>query len=300
MSDPLFQELLARLERDLEPLPDKPDETPQGTLACLWALAEGKPLALCEVDPAGLGPLDEAGRQALRALVERRLAGVPLAHLTGRQDFMGVVLLASPEALVPRRETEILGRGALAKVRACDRAEPRVVDLCTGCGNVALAIAVNAPQARVCGSDLAPEAVALARRNAEFLGRPDVTFVVGDLAAPFDNEDFRGRIDVLTCNPPYISSAKVGDMAPEIARHEPRLAFDGGPFGIRILQRLLQDAPRLVRPGGWLLFEVGLGQGEPMRKRLAGMPAFTDIEAMSDGGGAVRALAARIVPVTGA
>ena len=295
MDHPLYRELLGRLEQDLDVLPDKPDETPASTLDCLWALAAGQRLALSQVESAALGALDPAGQAQVRDLVARRLGGEPLAHLTGRQDFMGVVLLASAAALVPRRETELLGWSALARVQACEAPAPLVVDLCTGCGNLALAVALQAPQARVWGSDLAEEAVALAIENARFVGRPDVTFWVGDLAAPFDNPEFLGQVDVLTCNPPYISSAKVEAMHPEISGHEPRLAFDGGPFGVKILQRLLKDAPRLLKPGGWLLFEVGLGQGEPMRKRLSGLPDFGEVEAIADDHGDVRVLAARRV-----
>jgi len=293
VKDPLYDDLLQRLETGLEILPDKPDETPRATLDCLWALAAGTPLAISETRTHAATALDDAQQRHLQELVARRLAGEPLAHLTGRQDFLDVVLLAGPAALVPRRETELLARAALAKIAADEDASPVVIDLCTGCGNVALALAVHAPQARVRGCDLSAEAVALARKNAEFIGRPDVEFRVGDLAEPFTTPDFRGRVDVVTCNPPYISSAKVEAMHPEISGHEPRLAFDGGPFGIKILQRLLKDAPRLLKPGGWLLFEVGLGQGEPMRKRLQGLADFSAVEAVCDANGDIRALAAR-------
>lgn len=292
--NPLYQSLMARLERDLEILPDKPDETPRNTLDCLWALAAGQPLALSQAGSAVIGDLDEAARTALSALVERRLRGVPLAHLTGRQDFMGIVLRSSEAALVPRRETEILGRAALERIDGMDVASPRVVDLCTGCGNLALAMAVHAPHARVWGSDLSEEAVGLARENAAFIGRTDVTFLVGDLAEPFDNDEFLGAVDVLTCNPPYISSGKVDRLHQEIADHEPRLAFDGGPFGIRIIQRLIKDAPRLLRPGGWLLFELGLGQGDGMKQRLERMDAFEEVIPYPDENGDVRVLAASI------
>jgi len=99
---------------------------------------------------------------------------------------------------------------------------------------------------------------------------------------------------VLTCNPPYISSAKVGQMAEEISAHEPRLAFDGGPFGVAILMRLLQDAPKFLKPGGWLAFEVGLGQGPAMQKRLTSAGVYHDIRTLADHSGAIRALAARV------
>jgi release factor glutamine methyltransferase len=293
MDHPLCQELLARLDRELEILPDKPDETPDNTLNCLLALVAGRRLSLSQAASIERMELDPTAQGRLRELVESRLASVPLAHLTGRQDFMGLVFLASEAALVPRRETELLGWQALAKIRSTVAVTPLVVDLCTGCGNLALALAIHAPQARIWGSDLSLEAIELARENARFVGRPDVTFLAGDLAEPFDSEEFLGRVDVLVCNPPYISSAKVETMRTEIRDHEPRLAFDGGPFGIKILLRLIKEASRLLKPGGWLLFEVGLGQGEPMSKRLAGLAAFAEVESIQDVNGHVRVLAAR-------
>jgi release factor glutamine methyltransferase len=228
--------------------------------------------------------------------MQRRLAGVPLAHLTHRQRFVDMEMLAGSEALVPRRETELLARAGidLARQIATRQASVRVVDVCTGSGNVALAIACHVSVAKVFAADLSEEAVTLARRNAEHLKLQARTeFRAGDLLAPFDTSDFHGTVDVLTCNPPYISSAKVEQMHGEISQHEPHLAFDGGPFGVAILMRLLQDAPRFIRPGGWLAFEVGLGQGPAMAKRLEKLARVTEVRPLSDEHGAIRALVAR-------
>ncbi|MFA7429376.1 MAG: hypothetical protein WCZ23_04375 [Rhodospirillaceae bacterium] len=139
----------------------------------------------------------------------------------------------------------------------------------------------------------AGQPLAASQANARFIGRPDVTFACGDLAEPFESEEFLGVVDVVTCNLPYVSSAKVDTMHQDIRDHEPRLALDGGPFGIHIIQRLIQDAPRLLKPGGWLLFEVGLGQGEGIRQRLARCPAFDVIGSNPDTYGDIRVLAAR-------
>ena len=290
--EPFYDDLLKRLEAGLEALPDKPDETPRATLDCLWATAAGTPLATSEAGTYVKRDLDDTQHEHLRGLVARRLAGEPLAHVTGRQDFMGIVLRTSPAALIPRRETELLTGAALLRLAALERATPMIVDVCTGSGNVALALAMHAPRARVWGGDLCDHAIDLARSNALFVGRPDVEFRVGDLTEPFATPEFLGQVDVVTCNPPYISSDKFEAMHPEISGHEPRLAFDGGPFGIYVLMRLLEEAPLLLRRGGWLLFEVGLGQGEPLRKRLAVLPAFSAVESVLDGNGVVKALAA--------
>ncbi|HJT97028.1 MAG TPA: peptide chain release factor N(5)-glutamine methyltransferase [Rhodanobacteraceae bacterium] len=285
--DPTFATLRDRLAAGTTMLPDKPEETPEASLRALWLAAAGRPMSVVAAASADLPPLDDAGLARLGELVERRIAGIPLAHLTGRQRFLDLELLAGAEALVPRRETELLARAAIELARGIDA--PTVVDVCTGSGNVALALARHVPGARVFGADLSEEALVLARRNADLLGLA-VEFRQGDLLAPFDSAAFLGRVDLLTCNPPYISSSKVGQMAEEIAGHEPRLAFDGGPLGVTILMRLVQQAPRFVKPGGWLAFEVGLGQGPALVRRLKGNVAYRDVRELADENGAVRAI----------
>ena len=102
-----------------------------------------------------------------------------------------------------------------------------------------------------------------------------------------------GSVDLLTCNPPYISSGKVDAMDEEIANYEPRLAFDGGPFGIKILQRLIKEAPRFIKPGGWLAFEIGLGQGPAWVQRLEKTNKFNDVCPVKDRAGDIRAVLAQ-------
>jgi release factor glutamine methyltransferase len=292
----LMRELLSQLESGLRTLPDKPEETAASALRALWHLAAGDrlspPLALSRP----LAVLDSRQMEHLRALVQRRLSGTPLAHLTERQHFMGLEMIAGPGALIPRRETEIVARAAvnLARRLAGERGSVMVVDVCTGSGNVAVAVAVAEPRATVFASDLSEDAVALARRNVEHLGvHQRVTLRSGDLLAPFDSPDHVGLVDLLTCNPPYISSGRVAEMPGEIAQHEPRLAFDGGPLGVLILQRLMREAPRLLRPGGWLAFEVGLGQGPAMARRMANAGPYSRVESLTDEGGHVRVLVAK-------
>jgi release factor glutamine methyltransferase len=291
-----YGQLLERLQSALDAQPDKPDETAQATLDALWLCTQGSACSAKVAPLMELAPLDTDQLGRLRDLVERRLAGTPLAHLSGVQHFMGLELLAGPDALVPRVETEILARAAmsLADELAPRLVEPRILDVCTGSGNIALVLAKHVPAARVAGCDLSEAAINLARRNADRLRLQDrITFRAGDLLAPFHDGEWVGRVDLLTCNPPYISSAKVPDMAREIADHEPAMAFDGGPFGVSILMRLLQDAPAMLRSGGWLAFEVGLGQGPAMEKRLRGHGQFGTIASFPDRDGRIRALAAQ-------
>jgi release factor glutamine methyltransferase len=291
-----FDDARRRLAGHLEFLPDKPEETLESTIRALWFAAAGIPKSAEAALSGNLPELNEASHAAFIALLNQRLSGTPLSHLTRRQRFMGLEMLAGPGALIPRKETELLAKAAVsaAEQSTANNPRPLIIDVCTGSGNVALAIAHHVPDARVFGADLSEEAVALARENAQLLGmRERVEFRCGDLLAPFDNEEFLGKVDILTCNPPYINSAKVGSMPGEISRHEPRLAFDGGPLGIGILMKLTQQAPRFVRAGGWLAFEVGLGQGPALIKRLRANPQFTQVECIEDEHAAIRTIVAR-------
>ena len=301
-ASPPFSDLLREVQSFWTALPDKPEETAEGVLAALWSTACGMPVSVDRAAGAALPPLDEQSHARLRRLIERRKSGVPLAHLTGRQTFMGLEYLAGPDALIPRKETEILGRAALAKIScmAKKRGPLMVMDVCTGSGNLAIAYAYYEPQASVYASDLSPEAVSLARKNIEFLGLAErIEARVGDLLEPFEEAAFLGKCDFLSCNPPYISTAKVKEMHPEISRHEPSAAFNGGAFGVSILMKLLKNAPRFVRPGGWLGFEVGHGQGPGLARQLERNPAFVAVETYADAGGEIRAILAKCKPIPG-
>ena len=293
-SDAVVQRCAA-LQARPQTLPDKPEETAASTLRVLWHLAAGQAMSVEAADSMPLTPLDAAAEAHLAKLTAQRLSGVPLAHLSGRQRFMGLELLASKDALIPRRETELLGRAALDLLHgmAPSGRAMRVVDVCTGSGNLALSLAHHSPRAQVFAADLSADAISLARRNAEHVSlQTRVEFRVGDLMEPFNTPEFHGLVDLLVCNPPYISSQKVGAMAGEIRDFEPRLAFDGGPLGVRILQRLIREAPPYLSPGGWLAIEVGQGQGPAVLKRLQAGSAFTEHRCVADAQGEIRVLLA--------
>ncbi|MGD8560671.1 MAG: HemK/PrmC family methyltransferase [Gammaproteobacteria bacterium] len=295
-STPLYKNLLDKITAQLQVLQDKPEETPVTTLRALWFLAGGDPRSAQAAQEGELPQLDESRQEALQGLVDQRLQGTPLAHLTQRQQFMGVELLAGPEALVPRKETELLGNAALALINEAIsiNGSAKVIDVCTGAGNLAVAYAVHAPGAQVYAADLSTEAVALAKRNVEFAGVSEQLLLRdGDLLTPFEEPGLLGEIDVLSCNPPYISSAKVPAMHQEISSYEPSLAFDGGPFGIKILQRLMKEAPRFLKPGGWLAFEIGLGQGPALLQRLGKNKDYSDLRSVEDEAGEIRVILAR-------
>jgi len=295
-----WNELHRQLHESLVILPDKPEETSEGTLKALWQKALGNSVSAVKADTLPLEELNQQQLNRLRNLIAQRLAGIPLAHLTGRQNFMGIEFIVGPEALVPRRETELLAAAALEQARECalHLKSLTIVDVCTGSGNVALALASHLQRdnipAKIFAADLSEDAVQLAQKNADNLALNHIVeFRAGDLLAPFELARFANSTDLLTCNPPYINRAKVESMPIEIAAHEPRLAFDGGPFGVSILMRLIDEAPRYLKPGGWLVFEVGLGQGPALVKRMERNSVYSEIKTTCDAAGAIRALSIR-------
>ena len=274
-------DLMDRYRSRITLLPDKPEETLEATVRALSLCATGTPTSAGRAATLPQPSLNRKQRKWLTDSLERRAGGVPLAHLTGLQNFMGLDFICSAQALIPRQETEILGNAALTILEKKTLPErPRVMDLCTGSGNLACALATHIPQCAVFAADLSPEAVELAGRNACQLGCADrVTLLTGDLFAPFESGTFYGSFDLITCNPPYITSAKLPSMDREIVDHEPNMAFDAGPLGLSILWRLLQESPRFLKPGGWLAFEVGQGQGHLLLlQRLAKNAQFTNVE----------------------
>jgi release factor glutamine methyltransferase len=178
--------------------------------------------------------------------------------------FMDIPMIVEPGVLVPRPETELLGHTARRQLEELAVLRPLVVDMCCGSGNLACALAVAAPRARVLACDVTDACVALARRNVQHLGLQErVAVLQGDLFAPL-GQDLHGRVDLVVCNPPYISSGRLTRDRADLLQSEPREAFDGGPFGISIQQRVVRAAAEFLRPGGWLIFEIGLGQDRQM------------------------------------
>lgn len=202
--------------------------------------------------------------------------------------FMGVELELAPDVLVPREETELLGRKAVS-VLADRPAAPTVIDMCCGSGNLALGIANEVPSARVWGADLTDSTVALARRNVDRLQTGTrVSIRQGDLFGAFEGDNLEGTVDMIVCNPPYISTGRLeGDRA-HLLESEPREAFDGGPYGISIHQRLIRDAVAFLKPGGWLLFEFGEGQDRQAAALLSRIKTYEPVTFATDRDGKPR------------
>lgn len=295
VSTSLYRELLKELSLNVPYMPDMPEETPENILRALWHFSGGRPLAIDSAAEMTLMKLDETAARKLRKLVFERIKGVPTAYITGRQKFMGLEILAGRGALIPRKETELLANSAVEKLRklAAHRDDVFVMDVCTGSGNIALALAYHVPQARVFASDLSSDAVRIAKSNVrhfELESRIEVR--EGNLFSPFENHPIRQKIDMITCNPPYISSRKLDKATKQIINHEPRMAFDGGSFGINFLNRFIKEAPSFLRPGGWIAIEVGIGQGKAVSKRIAADFRFREIKQIKDNAGEIRGIMA--------
>jgi release factor glutamine methyltransferase len=208
------------------------------------------------------------------------------AYSRGRADFMGLKLLVAPGALVPRPETELLGTTALDVLRQLNLPAPRVVDMCCGSGNLACAIAYHMPTARVWASDLTDGCVEATCRNVAHLGLAGrVSVLQGDLFSAFSGLELDGTIDVIVCNPPYISEKRLeGDRA-HLIELEPREAFAAGPYGLSIHMRVVKEAPRYLRRGGILLFEVGFGQDRQVMSLLERSKVYESIRAVTNEAG---------------
>jgi len=193
------------------------------------------------------------------------------AYASGRRRFMGLDLAVGAGALVPRAETELLARTAaelLVDITMMPGAPIVVIDMCCGAGNIACALAAHDARLLVYAADLTAPCVALCRRNFAALGLEGrVSVHEGDLFAALAGLPLAGRADMIVANPPYISTARLApgkDRAALLAR-EPVEAFDGGPYGLSVHQRLIREAPAFLRPDGWLLFEIGAGQDRQIR-----------------------------------
>lgn len=249
--------------------------TPDADARLLMAHALGRaPGALALTATEELSSDQEA---RLGELVARRAMRAPLQHLLGSVGFRYVELQVRPGVFVPRPETEVLAGEAIARTPAGGI----VVEPCTGTGAVACALAHEADPARVVATDRSPAAVALARENAGRLSLA-VEVVTCDLLDGVD-EGLRGRVDVLVCNPPYVADGELDAVEPEV-RADPVEALVAGPTGHEVTDRLLEEGPRWLAAGGWLLMETDAGRARPTaeRARARGYQEVTVLRDLTD------------------
>lgn len=282
---------------------------PNPRLSAEWLMAEATGLSRIELYMNFDRPLSLDERAVLREYVARRGAGEPLQLISGTAPFRYLTLKVAPGVLIPRPETEVLVSEALAEldlprvadhVQASEEGEEvvsaqlpalKVVDLCTGSGCIACAIASEYPAAQIVALDIAPEALALAQCNVDDLGLQDrVEVRESDLLCAIAPEE-RGSIDLLISNPPYIPVAVLETLDREVTEFEPRLALDGGDDGLDLFRRFIDDARSCLKPGGVLaveLFEDHLDEAA----RLAQETGFESVRIAHDLAGRPRVLIA--------
>lgn len=189
------------------------------------------------------------------ALISRRVAGIPVAYLVGHREFFGIDLLVDASVMIPRPETERLVEVVGAVLR--DHPDPQTVDIGTGSGAIAIAVARLLPRARVLATDVSPAALGVARANAARAGVAErLEWAEGSALDPLRSRGLEGRVNALVANPPYIPTAEVATLPRDVRDAEPAVALDGGPDGLDVHRPIIAGAGRYLAPGGALVLEV--------------------------------------------
>lgn len=228
-------------------------------------------------------------RQRYRELIRRRLEGCPVAYLVGRKEFFALEFEITPAVLIPRPDSEMVVMEFLELGRK--KVRPVVVDMGTGCGNLAVAVAQQHKGAQVTAIDSSPQALAIAQKNAARHGVSDRSrFLQGDLFSPLSPDE---RFDFVLSNPPYIPHEDLDKLPVGVRNYEPRQALDGGPGGFAVFDRLIDQARSHLERDGYLIVEIGAPQEEPARRRLAAYPDYELAPTIHDYSGQPRVLRAQ-------
>lgn len=215
--------------------------------------------------------IEQKDEERYRDLLQKRGSHIPLQHLTGTCDFMGLTFQVNDQVLIPRQDTETLVESALSRLKEGDRA----LDLCTGSGCIILSLEKLAPGIRGLGADISAAALAVAKRNRDSLGL-ESDFCISDLF-----EGIEGVFDMIVSNPPYIASGKIPGLMEEVRGFEPLLALDGGADGLDFYRRIIKDTRNFLKPGGWLGLEIGYDQREAVEELLR-RQGFIKTETLQD------------------
>jgi release factor glutamine methyltransferase len=227
-------------------------------------------------------------RQQYRELIRRRLDGCPVAYLVGRKEFYGLELKVSPAVLIPRPDSEHVVIECLKLAKAMEN--PRIVDIGTGSGNLAIAVAKHLPAADVTAIDKSADALAVAKENAAKHGVERIRFLHGDLFSPLEPGE---QFDFIISNPPYIADEAIATLEIGVRQYEPHDALKGGPGGFAVFDRLIAEAVSRLAPGGYLIVEIGSPQGAPARAKLVAIPNLALAATILDFSGHPRVLRAQ-------
>jgi release factor glutamine methyltransferase len=234
-------------------------------------------------------PLSDAERAVMRDLTKRRAKSEPVAYLVGHREFFSLDFRVTPDVLIPRPDTETLVVELIDAAKPLE--SPRILDIGTGSGCIAVAAAVNLPSARVTASDVSEAALAIARENAATHAVGDrIRFLKGDLFAALDPKE---KFEIIASNPPYVADHERDSLQNDVRRYEPHTALFGGPTGTEILFRIVDEAAGHLVPAGTLILEVSPEQAETVRARIESRGTYVDARVVKDLAGLARVVRAR-------
>lgn len=226
---------------------------------------------------------DDNTRNKYKQLVKQRVDGCPVAYLVGFKEFYNLRFTVTPAVLIPRPETELLVLEAIRLAKPMSA--PRIVDVGTGTGAIAITMAKHLPHAHVTAIDVSHDALAIARKNAEQLGIGSrIRFLEGDLLEPVTSEKF----DLVVSNPPYIASDILDQLPGTVRNYEPKLALDGGPGGTAVIEKLARQAKTSLTSGGYLLMEIGADQGKSVPACIESIGGYGNVTVLPDHAGLPR------------
>lgn len=216
--------------------------------------------------------IEDEKMQDFLQLIEKRAVHIPLQHLTGEQNFMGLDFLVNEHVLIPRQDTEILVEEIMRDLHD----GIRILDMCTGSGCILLSLLHYSNDCSGVGVDVSEDALVVARQNADRLAEKQAVFIQSDLF-----EKVEGSFDLIVSNPPYIRSQEIAGLMPEVREHEPHLALDGKDDGLHFYREIIKGAMPHLKRGGQLFFEIGYDQGEAVQALLAAN-GYTEIAVVKD------------------
>lgn len=268
-------------------LKSRGSETPRLDAEIL--LAHSRKCARIELYTRFNEALTDAQRTTMRELVKRRAQSEPVAYLVGHREFFSLDFRVTSDVLIPRPETETLVVELLTLIGETEA--PRVADIGTGSGCIAISTAVNNAKVSVSAVDISPAALQIARENAEkHTVSERVDFFDGDLFAPLAGGE---PFDAIVSNPPYVAEEEMSTLAPDIRLHEPHLALTAGPDGLSVVRRLIVDAPHHLKPSGTLMIEISPEQADTVKQLFDADGRYTDVAVVKDLAGNARVVRAR-------
>jgi release factor glutamine methyltransferase len=241
----------------------------------------------------GTDPLDAGARERFLRAVARRMHREPLQYILGTQEFRGLDFLVTPSVLIPRPETEVVVEAAVGRLRKTAK-RTAIIDVCTGSGCIAVAVAKELGNARIFATDRSPEALTVARENARLHDVSErIRFFEGDVFEPLRGADLLRQVDVITANPPYIPSGEFPGLQLEVRDYEPTAALVAGPKGTEIARRIIDEAAGFLTKDGLLILEMGQGQAEELKRAGEAVNAYGGVSILQDPAGIARVLVLR-------